>query len=84
MCAIFLADDKVSRKKILFGYYDDPVLAVGRSGIGPGPLFILEPSFRLRRAEFRLKRFLISVGCVSFSNCVEGWGRILFEFRPCG
>ena len=60
------------------------MVAVGRSGIGPGPLYILDPSFRLRRAEFRLKCFLISVGCVSFSNCVEGWGRILFEFGPCG
>ena len=56
------------------------MVAVGRSVIGPGPLYILDPSVRLRRAEFRLKRFLISVGCVSFSNCVERWGRALFEF----
>ena len=69
----FLTDDKVSLRKISFGYYGDPLSVVGRSFIGMGPLYILVPSFRRRRPEFRLKRFWISVGCVPFSSCVERW-----------
>ena len=72
MCVTFLTGDKVSRKKNSFRCYDDPVLAVGRSGIGPGPLYILDPSFRLRRAEFRLKRFFnLCCLCAFIQLCGE-------------